>query len=182
MRTTRGGTPLLVAACFVLLTGCASGSRQATPTTADPWTALRRPLASPAVPAGTCPTGSPRAVNPAFGPAIGDGPVFAVLGSGVLYAASAGMYKTLWVADPIYQGPVLIRGQQLDGNAGVAFQVGVPGTPIPEMRLQQSGATAPSDLGWRQWPSLSILPGPGCYAIQVDGQTFTETVIVQVVA
>ncbi len=182
MRTTRGGTPLLVTACFVLLTGCTSGSRQATPTTPDPWTALRRPLAPPAVSAGTCPTGSPRAVNPAFGPAIGDGPVYAVLGAGVLHADSAGMYKTLWVADPIYQGLVLIRGWQLDGDATVAFQVGVPGTPIPEMRLQQSGASAPGDLGWRQWPSLSILPGPGCYAIQVDGQTFTETVVVQIVA
>lgn len=182
MSTIRGSTPLLVAACLVLLTSCASGTRHATATTADPWAALRRPITAHAVPAGTCPTGANRMVNPAFGPAIGNGPVYAVLGGGVLHAAPSGMYKTLWVADPAYEGPVLIRGRQLDGNAAVAFQIGVPGTPVPELQLQQSGASTPGDLGWREWPSLSILPGPGCYALQVDGQAFTETVVVQVTA
>lgn len=33
---------------------------------------------------------------------------------------------------------------------------------------------------WRQWPLTQGVPGPGCYAFQVDGPSFQDIVIVQV--
>jgi len=34
---------------------------------------------------------------------------------------------------------------------------------------------------WRYGPSVTILPGPGCYAFQVDGTTFSEVIVFEAV-
>ena len=160
----------------------------ASPSTSDPWMGLETALRLPTVPAGqACPRASGRIVSPAFGEALGDGPVYPVgLGAdGVLHvvAASAGyLQKVLWVASPAYLGPVLIRGGRIDGPGGVQFSAG-QAVPAPEFRLDQATATSEGEEpGWREWPSSTYVPSPGCYAYQIDGAGFTKIVVFEAVS
>jgi hypothetical protein len=103
-----------------------------------------------------------------------DGVLSAVLRDG-LY-----VQKVLWVGAPTYTGPALIRGGRLGGGGSVQFALG-DSIPEPELRLTaptaSSGAAA---SGWRQWPSYTMVPAMGCYAYQVDGQTFTSVLAFEV--
>jgi len=160
---------------------------EASPATPEPWTALETPLRLPTVAAGQrCPRASGRIVSSAFGDALGDGPVYPVgLGAdGVLpvVAASSGyLQKVLWVASPAYLGRVLIRGGRIDGPGAVQFAAG-QGVPATEFRLDQATATsAGEEQGWREWPSYTYVPSPGCYAYQIDGAGFTKIVVFETV-
>ena len=142
---------------------------------ADPYASLRaRPLRLPALaPGQSCPRASGRIVSPSFGPALGDGPVYPVgFGTegvfdltgaqeegGWLYA------KVLWVGAPNFRGPVLVRGRQLGGTGELRFERGPD--PANELKLHTNGRS-PDAAGWIDWPSYTRLPGPGCYAYQVD--------------
>jgi hypothetical protein len=83
--------------------------------------------------------------------------------------------KVRWLGNG-YAGPVLFRAARLDG----------PGTARVELsRIGQSQAggyllvlTDPdNDL-----PATTTVSGPGCYAYQVDGTTFSETIVFRAVA
>jgi hypothetical protein len=153
--------------------------------------ALRRPLALPRVEAGgACPTTSGERFNNGqfAGIALGKGPVRPLLGGGGSevergrvvfrpYPERRGWYgtKTLWFARPEYEGPVLIRGRQLDGPRMVVFGE-APSLVDPQMG---PGATLNGRDGWRQWPGATWLRTPGCYAWQVDGINFTYVIIIE---
>lgn len=156
--------------------------------------ALRRPLRLPGVglKAG-CPITRPRNVAPYFGPAAGRGPVYATaevgvvrfpyppsrtgpISAGLFLGSKWGGFKVLWIGRPEYTGPVLIRGRQLDGPHAVGF--GKQNVPFAEIQLPPGGhAGAPPQGGWRNWPSFTRLHAGGCYAYQVDGTNFSETVV-----
>ena len=158
----------------------------------DP-TTLRRPLHLPALTSGArCPLSQ---VDPSidfhsFGIAagLGSGPVYPVgLASGTLTLAPAvnfgsklwGGQKVLWFVLPSYSGPVLIRGGRLDPPGGdVRFERGnVP----PKQLLLERATAVPGGVsppaGARYMPSYTRLKGPGCYAYQIDGATFSETIV-----
>jgi len=80
-------------------------------------------------------------------------------------------------ASPDYRGPALIQGQRLNGTGTILF----PGTAgsTPEL-VPADSATTVSSSGWRQWSSTAQVPGPGCYAFQIDGTAFSEVVVVEV--
>lgn len=153
-----------------------------TPTALVDWERLRRPWQMPMLAAGAaCPLIPGKRVSPAFGPSSGNGPVYAAgysnvpLGGGTPALTSL---KTLWVAQKAYGGPVLIRGRQLDGPGTLAFSSDSTGPRNAEMQLTGNGAHNLSGADeWRQWPSLTYAPGPGCYAFQVDGDGFTDTIV-----
>ena len=164
----------------------ASEAASATPLSLAPthvdWTTLSRPLHLPRLAADSaCPRSSARTVSKAYGPALGDGPVYPV-GSihGVLSVAPRdGRYsqKVLWVSSAAYQGPVLVRGARLDGPGVVQFAVGYS-EPLDEFRLMEPGATSrDEEPGWREWPSYTVVPQLGCYAYQVDGLSFSTVVV-----
>lgn len=150
----------------------------------DEWAALRaRPLKLPALaPGSPCPATPGQVVAPEYGPALGNGPAYPVgLGTeGVLSLAGAleegGWYyaKVLWVSAPAYSGPVLVRGKQLDGPNDLRFESGPD--PAAERQLQVE-ADARSQSGWREWRSYTRLRGPGCYAYQVDGTSFSQVIV-----
>lgn len=130
-----------------------------------------------------CLRGQSRVINPAFGEAIGTGPVFAVglspdatlnfVGSAPSnqFSGSAwGGAKVLWVVAPDYLGPVLIRGRQIDGPNEVRFDAG--DDPSPELHIEEVPPSSNSD--WRSRASFTRLLAPGCYVYQVDGQNFSE--------
>jgi len=93
-----------------------------------------------------------------------------------LFAGSDwGGQKVLWVSDPKYGGPILIRGRQVDGTNGIRF--GLAGPRLLE-ELAFPGHSADNwSGGWRNFPSYTRLRGPGCYAYQVDGAGFSDTIV-----
>jgi hypothetical protein len=78
--------------------------------------------------------------------------------------------KTLWFSAASYQGPVLIRGQRLDGPGVLRF-----GRGTPESRyLVDQGTTLTHVRGvMRSWPGGTYVTSPGCYGFQVDGLHFS---------
>jgi hypothetical protein len=123
--------------------------------------------------------------------ALGPGPAYPVLGfegnhappspKGIvpLYAnerrGGAYWHKTLWAVDPAYDGPVLIRGRGIDPSQVLRFVV--PSAPGEERQVRQLEFRAQPSRSWRYGPSVTVLPGPGCYAFQVDGTNFSEVIV-----
>ena len=135
-----------------------------------------------------CPNSRPRTISPDFGPGLGDGPVYHIgFSNGVLrfsypppkdslFARSQwGGQKVLWVSDPAYDGPILIRGRQMDGPNQLRFGEGSAAI-LQELAFGAHGAGNLTDL-WRNFPSYTRLRSPGCYAYQVDGDGFSDTVV-----
>ncbi len=153
--------------------------------------ALRqRPLRLPGLSAsGECPR-SPWA----FGLAIGEGPVYLPispdgvvnLGGPLAAEQEDGTYrfKSSWLVSPDYNGPLLIRGRQLDGSGtlrltGEESSEAADGLLLPPA---VEGQAPRDEAGWTSWPTAITLPGPGCYAIQVDGVNLQQVIVFQAIA
>ena len=118
------------------------------------------------------------------GRAIGKGPVYALaeLGDGLVEhdpLAAPGWWKwtwheVLWGIDPSYDGPVLVRGWQIDGPHKLRFD-----DRADELRIEAGDDASPG--GWRDWPSAIRLRAPGCYAYQVDGLGFSQVVVFEAI-
>jgi hypothetical protein len=164
------------------------------------WRRISRPLHIPALgPGGACPVSAPSAgvdfsAEFGVGPGIGPGPVYpthydprgpdlsvvtlkfppppGLVGVGAGWNA----WKHVWVVLPAYQGPVLIRGRQLDGPNQVGFGDAV--VPPIEHRLPVRPAQLTGTLRFER--SFSRVREPGCYAYQIDGTTFSYLVVFQI--
>jgi hypothetical protein len=122
---------------------------------------------------------APGRTTPATAFGFGPGPAHAVLGTrgpvslaGHVVRRRATFLKTLWAVAPSYRGPLLVRGVDLNHRGLVRFHVGGP--IRSELRLP------PAPFGWRGWryqPFDTVLAGPGCHALQVDGNSFTELIV-----
>ncbi|MGI8427756.1 MAG: hypothetical protein ACR2OB_00255 [Solirubrobacteraceae bacterium] len=90
--------------------------------------------------------------------------------------------RVTWTANSSYQGPVLIRGRQLDAAGGGAVGFGEGHVPYDELQLNApgQGAATPRGTG-REWLTLTRVRSPGCYFYQVDGMGFTETILFRAV-
>lgn len=78
--------------------------------------------------------------------------------------------KTLWAVDPKYDGPVLIRARRIDEPQQIVFAVDEQKRPELEFRREVTDS-------WRYGPSLTLLPGPGCYGFQIDGTSFSKVIV-----
>ncbi|MEO8288612.1 MAG: hypothetical protein ABI670_19505 [Chloroflexota bacterium] len=149
----------------------------------DVWASLRaRPLNLPTVAAGgQCPATPGKQVSPDFGLALGSGPVYPVgFGADGVYPIGGTneeggwLYiKVLWVADPAYNGPALVRGRQVDGAGEMRFERGA--NPATELQLAPDTALT-NDGTWPNWPTYTRLKGPGCYSYQIDGTNFSKVI------
>jgi len=158
------------------------------------WDDLRRPLALPAIPpGGTCPARGVAQHTPEYGKGAGDGPFYVVtVGNGSdatmtytqgnAYGRDWGGQKTLWYADPAYQGRALIRGRRIDGPGEVRFDYLEGQSLAPELRVDTRASRQPNGQ-WPSWVGATRLrvDSPGCYAFQVDGETFTEVIVFRAV-
>ena len=153
----------------------------------------RRALHLPTIKPGTsCPTSPEQRVTASFGIAQGDGPAYATPGTTMIESPAIFRYldaqhfhmgdlrnqgwggqKVLWFVNPRYQGSVLVRGHQLDGPHGIRFGLELDQQLVLDT---QSGGTP-----WPNFPSFTRLQAPGCYAYQVDGNTFSYLIIFQAV-
>jgi len=157
----------------------------------DFWERLERPFHTPTIAAGSaCPTTGPDSKGDLgrigfVGTAWGEGPAYpggldGGAGKPILryldpIPPESGFYgsvwfgdKVLWMVDPIYAGPVLVRGLQLDGPNELRFDNGV--LPPRAMKILR----APSPRGR---PSYTRVRASGCYAYQVDGLRFSHVIV-----
>ena len=199
MRSIRQLQSLLHAIAVLLLVACEPDWIKTGQATVSPALPSMQPVANlrrramnvPLLEPGTsCPiTVTPgKQMSPDFGLAVGAGPIYAVTaGVGTLsYPAFAAMdawqfAKVLWIGDPAYLGPVLIRGHQTDGPNELRFGGQVPQADLffPEETRPEVQQRSPS--GWRHWPSYTFARATGCYAYQVDGLDFSYHIVVQAI-
>lgn len=165
------------------------------------WDSLRtRALRLPTLaPGAACPAAQGRTVQSGYGPASGAGPAYIIgMGiDGVLQAtgpapqgqgsATWGGQFTMFIIAPSYQGPVLARGHQLDGPHALLFNGGLdqlngfdPTTPVLLSQLRLDGSPA-YGAPWPTFPAQLRMQAPGCYGIQLDGDTFSEVIVFRVV-
>jgi hypothetical protein len=175
-----------VISALALLTACSGGAEEppAARPAPPPQDPRSRALAIPTLEDGeSCPRTKGKEVSPDFAPGLGLGPAYPVgLGrDGVLddlepperfESEEWGGQKVLWVVEPSYDGPVLIRGGQLDGTNEVRFDEG----DVPPKQIWMPAEDAP-DERWRERPSYTRLRAPGCYAYQVDGSGFSVVIV-----
>ena len=155
------------------------------------WASLRRPLHLPPLAAGApCPVSPQREVVLGAGdswPLPGPGPAYPVLGPGTVLSffwpvtpEQGGFYgsgwsgnKVMWIVAARYRGRVLVRGRQLDGPHLVRFGGGRP--PAGELRISTASTGAAN--GVRRIPSFTRVEAAGCYTYQIDGTTFSRTIV-----
>ncbi len=153
------------------------------------WQRLERPFQfPPLLDGGRCPltaaTGDLSRIG-FVGPAWGGGPAYPAIPyaadepvllyedpippTNAWYGSKWFGQKVLWVIDSTYSGPVLVRGLQLDGPNQLRFDTGMV-VPTPELRIRPFA-------GPRGKASHTRLRGPGCYAYQVDGLSFSYAIV-----
>ncbi len=98
----------------------------------------------------------------------------------------------MWVSEPSYSGPVLVRGRMLRGSARVGF--GGRMRPAWELRLPTGtwdeahgsvriwGTRIRPPKNWRvrrAYTRVLAASGQGelCYFFQLDGRSFSQTVV-----
>lgn len=188
---TLGVMKLLVAlgALAVALAAAVSSA----PAGGDEWSPLYRPLRLPTLERGAaCPVSRvDRRVDwsgSGIAEGVGPGPVYPILGRSASLAVTEregwGSWrgtKVLWFAHQRYRGNVLIRGKQLSSWERLRFDDGA--VPPDEIRI----AAGPSPAGWRDQPAGSRgrpsyvrVRSAGCYGVQIDGTTFSSTVVFRV--
>jgi hypothetical protein len=164
-----------------------SSPKAATATSATPsndQARLTRPLHFPVLrPAQTCPVSSELVTHSAnfMGSALGVGPAHPVADSREdLFSntTTAGWLaiKSLWISEPSYQGPFLVRIRRLDGlgPAGLLEDPTVTSFFVP------AGPTPISFTdGYRTITGGTWVKTPGCVAWQVDGLTFSHVIVIQ---
>jgi len=173
-----------VLVCAGLL--ASAGSAEA----AGPWKALQRPLDLPAVDAGApCPVSAVdtrtdwREIN-TFGDGLGRGPVYPGMGPDATLALRSGgktwlRSKIFWYVKPSYRGRVLIRGRRLDARGSLRFGEERLARQL-RIRPGQSVTWAGQPDGSRGVPSIVRAVSAGCYGVQIDGTSFSRTVIFRV--
>jgi hypothetical protein len=162
--------------------------------TVDEWAKLQRPLHIGRLPAGAlCPVSRAARAFGAYrvGRGLGRGPVYPIVGTALriefpppgiseFTVGGWGGQRVLWFVAPRYRGPVLIRGRRLDGPDRLRFDRGA----VPGLQLRIASGAAGRwpvgvtlDDGQRYRRSYTRVRAPGCYAYQVDGTSFSYTVV-----
>lgn len=172
------------AACASEPTICTSAASGAIPQH------LYRPLHLPRLAAGeACPTSVGTTSDSPYvaGLRFGTGPVYMEIGNrgngpagkvtlGTTQVRGWFAIESVWLSTPGYQGPFVVRGEQLDGSGAVGFG---GSSPVDSAFVVPPGPGPNGADGYRFSPGSVWVTSPGCYGLQVDGSTFSETVVVE---
>jgi len=160
--------------------------------------ALWRPLQLPVIASGEpCPTPTPHTVSSRTAPVLGSGPVFFTAGAynptdratmTALYpppetsvAAGTGwaVAKTTLVMKRTFSQPLVVRGSRIDGAGQLGFTGPVGHRPFAA--IQFPGTASAIDFGKYKAHGLNVwATSSGCYALQLDGKTFSRVVVFRV--
>ncbi len=157
---------------------------------------IDRPLHLPVVRSGAvcCPASRGEVVNTRYyynysGVGLGKGPVQLVLAqsTGDLLAGSVDLspsdtpgwmaFKTTWISAPSYQGPFIVRAKGIDGAGRIALLDGA----LPGPLFVPPGPTVNDFAGNRAAIAGTYVSEPGCFAFQVNGNHFSESIVVDAV-
>jgi len=116
-------------------------------------------------------TNGPKTGGPGFG--FGQGPVY-VSGQTSWYAGTQGI---LFLTDPKYTGPVLVRSIQLDGTGSLTLS-GQGATTLANGAIGLAETSSPPY--WGMWSGMVSPSAPGCYGIQFDGTSFSSSAVIAV--
>ncbi len=168
----------------------------ATSTPAD-WSSLEsKPLHLSAIPAGaTCPvTPAQQHIAPDHQYAAGQGPLYLVneANNNPVFFSDAGssdpgspwkISKVFWEVSATYAGPLLIRGGQIDGTHALNFNGGLGQTAGnnqgTEPILHELRLLGDAHGQWKTYLTFVRIQQAGCYAFQIDGQNFSESIVIQ---
>lgn len=164
--------------------------------------AVRKPLALPTLAAGEpCPVSPARRFPPGAGfsyrfSAVGPGPLYLTGPASGEVDLSVGVQdgsgpwreqKVIWAIDGSYAGPLLLRGARIDAPGELRFDryIGAAGygggagdsQPHASLLYPRNGLGQGAASGVQSYPSGIFVERPGCYAIQVDGEGFSETLV-----
>lgn len=97
--------------------------------------------------------------------------------------------KTPWIMHPEYKGQALIRGAQIgtDSTHEILFRESTRAVRKMILRSEVVGTLIAAeqrsavDAVWGFWPSSMILSKPGCYAIQIDTEHGSDTVVFEAI-
>lgn len=81
--------------------------------------------------------------------------------------------KVLWMMQRGYNAPLIVRGHQVDGRGEMRF--------YQPVRASSRSGNEVRLIGNRQGPSNFAVPGPGCYAWQLDGKGVSKVLVFRVV-
>jgi hypothetical protein len=152
--------------------------------------ALHRPLHLPKLKRGArCPLSPSRLWAPTMGQRLnGRGPVFLVAADpatifmNFAYPDGQGWYaqKTPWLISREYDGPLLVRGARIDRRGQVRFARGY-GEHLREL-YWDAGAdqSLPPNPDYRFLASATLVRARGCYAFQVDAESFSRVIVMRV--
>lgn len=80
--------------------------------------------------------------------------------------------KVLWMMQRGYNDPLIVRGHQVDGRGEMRF--------YQPVRASSRSGNEVRLIGNRQGPSNFAVPGPGCYAWQLDGKGVSKVLVFRV--
>ncbi|MGA7912356.1 MAG: hypothetical protein WCC30_12525, partial [Candidatus Dormiibacterota bacterium] len=101
------------------------------------------------------------------------GPVY-VSGQIMWYA---GTQAVLFLTDPKYTGPVLVRSMRLDGTSSLTIS-GQGATTLAGGAIGLAQTSSPPY--WGMWLGMLTPSAPGCYGIQFDGTSFSSIAVIAV--
>ena len=144
-------------------------------------------------PGGRCPVSSGVAFNNSdfAGIALGSGPIRVLIANagdirhgrpelGTTQAPGWFALQTIWFAKPGYHGPFAVRAARLGAKGPIEVQPGRTGlTPGSGSLFIPAGPTAAFADGYRTQPGSTWVKSPGCYAWQVRGRGFSESIAFQ---
>ncbi|HEY3578266.1 MAG TPA: hypothetical protein VGK68_09805 [Gaiellaceae bacterium] len=87
--------------------------------------------------------------------------------------------KTHIVEPPAYHGPFLVRARRLDQPGVIRFGP-TPAANAPLLALGGSIPVGGGRGGWHDIPYFTFVRRPGCYGLQIDGLSFSTTVVVRI--
>jgi hypothetical protein len=88
--------------------------------------------------------------------------------------------ENVWLVDPHYQGPFSVRGSRLDASGSVMF--GNTYENLTAAFVEPPPPDPNTHNGYRTPPGSIWVHDPGCYGFQIDGENFSETIVLNMVA
>lgn len=92
--------------------------------------------------------------------------------------------KVGWISAKSYTGPVVIRGARIDAPGELAFhghtrrRRPVTALQFAPQAMNPNGSGVMS--GYRWWGGTIWVKSAGCYALQVDGTSFSTSIVFEV--
>lgn len=122
-----------------------------------------------------CPVARSQRVQGTTFSALGSEPLFAgglkptTLWEDATPAGAGRAVEVQWISQPDYQDPLLVLGADLDSGAPLNFRP-FRAELADELWLTSRTSTELDDIGpgFRMWSADLIIPGRGCYAVQVE--------------